>query len=112
MSIQPDTLTGALIVAVVFVVASARVTRLIVADTLPPIIKMRIWYEDHTSGGWETLMRCPWCTSFWVVALNGLAGWLAHSVGGALWTVWFAVNIAFAAAYVAGWLVFHDEDGN
>lgn len=112
MNLQPQSLLDAVVVAVVFIVGSARVTRLFVADTLPPIAHLRAWYEGKASGGWETLLHCPWCFSVWVVFINGLVGLAALEVGGLFWMAWFVMNFLLAASYVAGWIVFHDEDGN
>lgn len=107
----PDTLLEHVLLAAVFVVASARITRLIVADTFPPSVKLRIWYEDHTSGGWESLVSCPWCFGFWAVTLNAGLGWAASALNGPIWTIWVALNGLLAASYAVSWIVFHDEDG-
>ena len=110
MTLQPDTLAGAIVTTVVFVLGSARITRLVVADTLPPIVKIRAWYMEHAPDGWETLLHCPWCFSVWAVFLNGGAGWAAYAINGWVWGVWFWLNFLLATSYIAGAIVFHDED--
>ena len=106
----PSSLVEFTILAVVFIVASARITRLIVADTFPPSVKLRIWYEDRASGGWESLLSCPWCFGFWAVVANAAAGWAAHGLGSLTWTIWAVGNGLMAASYVTSYIVFHDED--
>lgn len=110
MIATPDTLAQMIAFAVVFIVASARITRLIVADTFPPSVKLRIWYENRASGGWESLTNCPWCFGFWAVTLNAGLGWAAYALGPPAWTVWAVVNGLFAASYAVSYIVFHDED--
>lgn len=107
----PDVSTtfGAVALAVVFVVGTARIVRLVVADTFPPILALRVWYEDHTSGGWETLLGCPWCFGVWATAFNALIGWGMFSVG--WYEGWFIGNALLTASYASALLVFHDEDG-
>ena len=106
----PNTLIEYAVLMAVFVVASGRITRLIVADTFPPSVKLRIWYEDHASGGWESLVSCPWCFGFWAVALNAGAGWAASAISPVTWTIWAVLNGLLAASYATSWLVYKDED--
>lgn len=97
------------LLAVVFIVGSARVTRLIVADTFPPSAHLRAWYEGKASGGWETLLMCPFCFSFWVVLANAATGWAAHALGPGWFMAWFIGNFIFAASYFAAIFVHFDE---
>lgn len=106
----PSSLLEFTVLAAVFIVASARITRLIVADTFPPSVKLRIWYEDRASGGWESLLSCPWCFGFWAVVANAGAGWAAHAIASPVWSAWAILNGLLAASYVVSYLVFHDED--
>lgn len=106
----PDTLAETILLTVVFIVASARFTRLIVADTFPPSVKLRVWYEDHASGGWESLLSCPWCFGFWAVTANAALGWAAYALPQPAWTIWAAANGLLAASYAASWIVYKDED--
>lgn len=53
--------------AIVYVLAAARLTRLITHDSLPPIQRMR----DHVlnrwgHNPWSELVVCPWCMGIWV----------------------------------------------
>ena len=84
---------------------SARVTRLFVADSWPPSVKLRIWWKGKANELWEPLLTCPWCFAPYVVALNMLAAWASE-----LHPVWWMVNLWLALSYLASWIVFHDED--
>lgn len=91
---------------VVGVLGSARFVRLITADKYPPVVRLRIWWADHTKEeGWEPLLNCPWCFAPYVVGLNLALAILTHTH-----PIWWLVNGWLAASYVASWVVFHDED--
>lgn len=92
---------------VVGVVGSGRLVRLVTGDTWPPSVRVRIWWEDHTRGGWEKLLTCPWCFAPYVVA--GTLAWFLLSDG---WvrTAWWVFYGWLAASYAVSWVVFHDED--
>lgn len=107
--LNPD--LGDLLLALVFIIGSARVTRLIVADSFPPSAHLRAWWEGHTSGGWEELLFCPFCLSFWIVLANAATGWGAHALGDPWFTAWVAGNAIFAASYLAAIFVHFDEGG-
>lgn len=92
-------------VAVVAVLSAARVTRLLVVDEFPPIKKVRDWYEERTDGsGWQMISYCSYCMSPWVTLAVVLWGWLTD-----FGTAWWVVNGAFAASYVAAFIVRHDK---
>lgn len=93
------------IAAVVGTLGSARLTRLMVADSYPPSVKLRIWWKDKVKNLWEPLLTCPWCFAPYVVAINLAVAYLSN-----LHTAWWLVNGWLAASYVASWIVFHDED--
>lgn len=75
-----DTLTLALAV-----LATIRITRLLIFDSLPPLpaLRRRLAEREISGGGDEappepsalwTLSTCPWCLSFWVgIAVLGSA---------------------------------------
>lgn len=96
------------------IVASARFTRLVVADSFPPSVWVRIKFATLTKdGSWSTLVQCPWCFAPYVVAADLAWGLLAD-----VWVtpldlaakVWWVVNGWLAASYAASWIVYHDED--
>lgn len=97
--------------AVIVVLGSARLTRLLVHETFPPAAYVRMawdWLFRETE--WATLVKCHWCASFWIVLisiglylLTFLATWWA-------WVFWITY-VALSMAYIAAWIVHHDEDG-
>jgi hypothetical protein len=92
---------------VTLLLASARITRLLVADEYPPSIWLRIRWDTVTKDGpWALLAHCPWCLGPYVSGLSALWAYLSNLH----WT-WWVVNGFFALGYVTSWIVFHDEDG-
>ncbi len=92
---------------IVVIVASARLTRLLTADSFPPIVWLRIKWDNLTDGSdWNKLFHCHWCMSFWMTALVVLTGWLSE-----LHLVWWLVFGTLAASYLAAMLVERDEVG-
>jgi hypothetical protein len=93
---------------VAFVVGSlsaGRITRLFTADDFPPIVWLRIKWDDKTDeSGWNKLFHCHWCFSMWVVVPIGLWAWLSN-----LHTSWWVFNAIMAAAYVAPMIVERDQ---
>lgn len=88
------------------VVSAARLTRLVVADTFPPSVAFRIWFEKVTKdGGWSKLVSCPWCAAPYI---SGIV--LAWAVLSDLHLTWWLFNGWMAGSYAAAYLVFHDED--
>lgn len=105
MSLDIDRFT--LIVAIIVGILSAgRIVRLVTADSFPPAVKFRIWWDDKTHGSlWNPLFHCPWCFAPYAVLLVGVWGLLS----GLHWS-WWIFNGWLAAAYITSWVVFHDED--
>jgi hypothetical protein len=94
---------------IVGIVASARVTRLVVADTFPPLVWLRIKYEDHAGEARGKLLTCPWCFGPYVTLLD--LAWYLLSSDSEFWReAWWVTNGWLAAAYAESWIVFHDED--
>lgn len=93
---------------VAFIVGSlsaGRITRLFTADTFPPIVWLRIKWDDKTDGNsWNPLLHCHWCFSMWVVVPIGLWAWLSN-----LHPSWWVFNTIMAAAYVAPMIVERDQ---
>jgi carbon starvation protein CstA len=89
----------------VTVVAAARLTRLLVQDTFPPVRWLRDRWDVLTEGStWNMLMHCHWCMGAWTTLLVGGSGLLSG-----FHTVWWVVAGWFAAMYVVSWLVHNDE---
>lgn len=67
----------------VYALAVARVTGLIVADTITEPIRDRIigWLDDTpgSAGEWfASLITCPWCAGMWVSLIAAPLVWLWH----------------------------------
>jgi hypothetical protein len=103
------------LVVVMLALTVARVTRLLVADTFPPIARPRErLIRFYGKGSWQAyLLNCPWCMSFYVALVGTVA--TLHAIGGLP-----APVLVFGAVWwVGGWLpasevheVEVDEDGN
>lgn len=93
-------------VAVVSVVSSARITRLVTWDSFPPSIWVRRTWDSVTrEGSWSLLMSCPWCLSFWIHGIVVLSGYYSD------WhLVWWLVNGIFGGSYIAAMIVVRDGD--
>lgn len=103
-------------VAIVAIVGSARITRLLTFDKFPPVAAVRDWYADKTDGnGWQLLVFCAYCMSFWVTAavvtwadLSGVFDGPEHP---SLWAqAWWFANGILAASYLAAMVQIHDGD--
>lgn len=109
-------------VAVVTVIASARLTRLATFDHFPPVEWLRNKYAAKTDGtGWQLLAFCAYCASFWitaiVVALGYFAGVyspdtasLAYHPDTVAEQAWWLVMGTLAGSYVAAVFMVHDGD--
>ena len=94
------------VAALVGIVASARFTRLIVADSFPPVVALRMWWAGRFGDDrWGLLLTCPWCFAPYAIAVDMAAALLTD-----LHPAWWVINGWLAASYAASWIVFHDED--
>lgn len=95
------------------ILSSARITRLVVHDSFPPTMWLRMKWDDLTDeSDWNKLLHCGFCFSYWATVVVG--GWLylTWRFGGeTAWTVWFAVNGSLALSYLAAMIVERDERG-
>lgn len=94
---------------VVGVLGAARFVRLVVADSFPPSVWLRIKYEDKAGEQWGKMLTCPWCFGPYVTLLDLL--WFLASDGSDFWRgAWWVANGWLAASYAVSWVVYHDED--
>lgn len=93
-------------VALVTIVGSARITRLLTIDKFPPIRWVRDKYEEWTDGNdWQLIAFCAYCMSYWPTLAVILTGYHWH------WhPIWWIVVGSFAASYPAAILVVLDPD--
>lgn len=90
--------------AIIGVVGTARLVRLVTADDFPPTV----WWREHFMAWvgpvWGKLFSCLWCFSPYITAAN-----LAWALLSDLHWTWWVFNGWMAASYAASWLVYHDE---
>lgn len=92
--------------AIVGILASARLTRLLVAEDYPPAVWLRMKWDTITKDGeWSKIVHCPWCASPYISAIL-----LAWGVLSRLHWSWWVFCGWLAGSYIASWVVFHDED--
>jgi hypothetical protein len=91
-------------IVLVTVLSAARITRLIVADSYPPSIKIRMWWDRIThDGSWSELVHCGYCFAPW--AMVPIVVW------GLVWdwpTAWWIFNGWLGGAYLASMVVSND----
>jgi len=88
------------------ILASARLTRLLVEDTWPPSVWVRLkWAEITKDGPWSDLVECPWCASPWIVGVN-----LVLALVTDLHPVWWIFNGWMAASLVVAWVTIKAGD--
>lgn len=91
--------------AVVGVLSTARITRLVTQDSFPPAARLRIWWDNRTKdNAWAPLIRCHWCFAPWAGAV--ILAWAALTD---LQPAWWYVNGWLAGSYVASMVVERDE---
>lgn len=95
-------------IAVVTILSSARITRLLTFDAFPPLRWARHAYLDWTDAhapGWGLVAICGYCMSFWVTLAVVLSGWFSD-----FHLIWWLVNSIFGGSYVAAIVMAHDGD--
>jgi hypothetical protein len=71
------------LLVVLVLLATYRITRLLVADEFPPIRAPREWISDRwPNSSVAYLVNCPWCTGAYVAAgiVAGVDWWTDHPV--------------------------------
>lgn len=94
-------------VAVVSVLGTARLTRLVVWDKYPPSMWLRTkWDEVTNDGPWSVLVHCGYCFGMWAGLFTVLTGYLSD------WhEVWWLFNGWLATSYLAAtYLAFDGDD--
>lgn len=103
------TLTELAVYAVAFLLGSAgaaRMVRLVTQDNFPPAEWLRLrWAMLTKEGKWSDLIECPWCFAPYATAIN-----VTWAVLSNLHWSWWIANVVAASAYLASWIVVHDED--
>lgn len=109
-------------VALVIVTSSARLTRLATVDKFPPAVWFRDKFADLTDGGprrrgWQLLMFCGYCFSFWatlaVMVTADLSGVLdGKPVADWMTPAWWIANGTLGGSYLAAILMAHDGDND
>lgn len=99
------------------VLGAARLTRLVVHDSWPPVRYLRDRWVARTSrvwpngtvvpGPWTALVTCHYCFAPWAVALVIATAWVSD-----FHWVWWLFWGWLAAAYLASLVVEHDERGD
>lgn len=98
------------IAAVVLVIGSGRIVRLLTHDDFPPSEWFRQTWTNITKGGaWGKIAFCLWCMSPYVVAFSLIWLWV-----GLVWVPWLTIAwwILFgwmALSYLTSLFVFWDE---
>jgi hypothetical protein len=94
--------------ALVTIGASARLTRLIVFDTYPPVAWLRIkWHTITKDNEWSKLVDCGYCAAPYFTAALLAWGYFTK------WQLaWWIVCCWLAASYAASIVVAYDGDGD
>lgn len=93
-------------IAVVSVISTARITRLMTWDVFPPVVWLRIHWDRLTrDGSWTPLLHCGYCFAVWAAAF--VVGWGYVSD----WNVvWWLFNGGLSVAYLGAILMAFDGD--
>ena len=85
------------------IMGTARLTRLVVDDTWPPVIWLKSQYTGRVSESWAPLLSCAACFAPWVALPN-----LAIAIATDLHPAWWFINGWLAVAYAATMIVWRD----
>lgn len=98
-----------LLITVVLVVgASARLTRLITADTIagPLRAKLITWTKSTKVGEFIT---CPWCIGFWISVAVTYAAWEVNGWPLTGQSLAAGIGLALSTSYAVGILAGYDD---
>lgn len=88
------------VVLTVLALTTSRLTRLITADTFPPVADAREALTARLPDRYQHGLTCPWCVSPWAAALLTAASEAAHRHGHG--HAFLAACLPFALSTVAG----------
>lgn len=100
-----------MVTAVVVVGASARITRLVGADTItePLRSKLTSWTKSTKPAAF---LVCPWCSGFWISVVVTWIAWLVNGFPFADPQYGFgAVGLALGTSYLVGLLAEFEDEG-
>ena len=101
---MPEDVATWIAAALVAVLGTARLTRLLTEDDWPPVQWFRNkWIAVTNGSGWESLFLCPFCMAPYIAAFCLLTGWLSG-----LHFVWWAFFGWLAVSYLAAMVVVKD----
>lgn len=81
---EPLTIVAAVLVAVL---GAYRFARVVIYDTFPPSVWLRIQWDNLTHrSSWNTLLHCPWCFIPWVMVV--VVAWFFGGLFGPEWVAW------------------------
>jgi hypothetical protein len=88
------------------VMATARLTRLVVFDKYPPVAWLRIQWDNLTDKSpWNLLLKCGYCFAPWVALVVGGAGYFSE------WHwVWWMITGWLTVAYLGAIVTAYDGD--
>lgn len=90
-------------------IAVSRLSRLVVDDDWPPMVRLREWYALRVSDEWVTLVECPFCVSVYFSGLNVAAWTVAYFVDWDwVWWLWWLPQVFLSIAYLAAMLNVRD----
>lgn len=93
---------------IVGVLSVARTARLVVWDEYPPMVWLRMKWDDRIGDeGWGKLIHCQFCATPWMAV--GMALWFWLSGGN---EVWWVVNGVWGLSYLSAILVAYDQPGD
>ncbi len=93
-------------IAVVSILSTARLTRLLTWDKYPPVAWLRWkWTNLTNDGDWSELATCGYCASMYFAPAVLLSGYFTD-----FHLIWWLVNGSLATAYAAA--VFMANDGD
>ena len=101
-----------LITLLVLLLATIRVTRLIVTDKLSEPFRQFL-VDKLGAGSWITyLFWCAWCSGFWVSLAATGAAWATTSLPAYIaLPAWAGVPVvALAASYIVGWVLTREDN--
>jgi hypothetical protein len=91
--------------------SSARLTRLVVWDSYPPVARLRAWWDSKTEDSeWNLLLHCGYCFGAW--ASLAIFGWFTIDLvldGHVHWS-WWAFNGWLSVAYLAAIIMAYDGE--